>query len=272
MLEQKNILVIEDEDDVREVLAKRLRTVGYQVEAASNGLEALEKLKVFTPNLIILDLNMPKMGGVEFYQTICGVDTKPKFPVFVVTARANMEDFFKDFEVVGFKVKPFEIHQLLKEVRLVLDRKKQLIKQIEELGDVSRRFVHIIDSDQNELEKIRKTFKDFGYQVTTSHSGVQALEQIMDSPPDMVMVNLSLEDIPGDLFILKMHQFVKTEAVIGVLYAHRNYERKTAVLENIQKKSGVRVLQEYTEPVELLDAVNLIFKEVQKDKLEQEKW
>lgn len=273
MADIKNILVVEDEEVVAELFAKKLRNNGYGAQVANNGLEALEKLKTFKPDLIVLDLNMPKMGGVELYQKLCGADGKPTVPVFVVTARSNMEDFFRDFEVVGFKVKPFDASRLLNEVRLIFEKQEKKVKQVQELGDVGRIHLVIVDNDKDEIAKIIKQFRQFGFRdIEVIATGVEALEKMMDNPPDLALVNLVLPDIPGDALIFKLQQFVKTQSVICMLYAHRNYERKQAVLDTIEKKSGVRVLREYTDVEELLAAVNEILKELQKDKLEREKW
>jgi len=82
-------------------------------------------LKTITPDLIILDMNMPRMGGIEFYKNICGQDSKPRYPVFVLTARANMEKLFKEFEVAGFLAKPFEINQLIARIETITGKEKQ---------------------------------------------------------------------------------------------------------------------------------------------------
>lgn len=273
MPEVKNILVVEDEEVVAELFAKKLRNNGYGAQVANNGLQALDKLKLFKPDLIVLDLNMPRMGGVEFYQKICAANGKPLYPIFVVTARANMEELFKDFDVVGFKLKPFDASRLLNEVRVIFERQDKKARIMEDLGDIAKRYLVIVDNDKEESQKIFKQFKQFGYQdVEKISTGIEALEKMMDNPPDIALVNLALVDIPGDLLIFKLQQFIKTQSVICVLYAHRNFERKQVVLENIEKKTGVRVLREYTDPEELVNAVNEILKELQKDKLERNKW
>lgn len=273
MPEVRNILVVEDEDVVAELFAKKLRNNGYGAQVANNGLQALDMLKSFKPDLIILDLNMPQMGGVEFFQKVCGANGKPLYPVFVVTDRANMEEFFRDFEVVGFKLKPVDASRLLNEVRIIFECLDKKIKILEDLGDISKRYLVIVDNNKDESRKISKQFKQFGYQdVDVISTGVEALEKMMDNPPDIALVNLALGDIPGDLLIFKLQQFVKTQNVICVLYAHRNFERKQAVLENIERKTGVRVLREYTDAEELVSAVNEILRELQKDKLERDKW
>jgi len=121
MSPQNTVLVIDDELDLRELVKITLKIKGYHVETAGNGLEGLEKLATMAQALIILDINMPKMGGLEFYQKIC-VDGKSKYPVMVLTARANMEHLFKGVSVDGYMAKPFEIDDLLKEAAGIIER------------------------------------------------------------------------------------------------------------------------------------------------------
>ena len=106
---KKTILVIDDEVDLTHMLKFWLEREGYNAVTAGNGLEGLEKLRNLKPDLIILDVNMPKMGGIEFYHQICNGGGKPPFPIFVLTARANREEVFRDLAVDGFMSKPFEI-------------------------------------------------------------------------------------------------------------------------------------------------------------------
>ncbi len=122
---KKVILIIDDEKDLVEMLQFQFEAQGFQTITAQNGQEGLERLKTTTPDLIILDMNMPKMGGVEFYTHICGADSKPKYPVFVLTARANMEKLFKEFEVQGFMAKPFEINRLIAEIERIVNKEKK---------------------------------------------------------------------------------------------------------------------------------------------------
>ena len=104
---QRIILLIDDEVNLQQLMKITLKSRNYHVETANNGLEGLTKLETVKPDLIILDMNMPKMGGLEFYQKICDGNSRPKYPVLVLTARANMEQLFKQLNIDGFMAKPF---------------------------------------------------------------------------------------------------------------------------------------------------------------------
>ena len=124
------ILVVDDEEFLRENLKYVFEKRGYDVTLAADGVLGLKALETCTPDLIILDLNMPNMGGIEFFQQICEGD-RPKYPVLVLTARANMDSlykdfnmaqFFRDFNVDGVMSKPFELQVLVEQVAAIIDK------------------------------------------------------------------------------------------------------------------------------------------------------
>jgi len=118
------ILLVEDEKVLIETVTLRLQANGYEVISASDGFEGLEKAKKEKPDLIILDLMLPKMDGYK----VCGLlkaDTRyNKIPIIMFTARAQESDkkMGKEVGADAYITKPFEpqallekIHQLLKE-------------------------------------------------------------------------------------------------------------------------------------------------------------
>lgn len=122
---KKKILIIDDEIDLTQMLGFQFGALGFEVKTASDGLAALEVIGQFRPDLIILDINMPRMGGMEFYSKICDSNAKPLYPVLVLTARANIQGLFQDLHIDGFMIKPFEIDQLVNEAILIIKKRSQ---------------------------------------------------------------------------------------------------------------------------------------------------
>ena len=112
---QDRILIIEDEPDLRETLRDLLKMEGFNVAAAANGKEGLERLNEFElPCLILLDLMMPVMDGWQFLETL---DTSPewdpaKLPIVVVSAVADVSDVHERYGCMTVK-KPVKIEQIL---------------------------------------------------------------------------------------------------------------------------------------------------------------
>ncbi len=124
MTSKKRIMIIEDEVDLADMLKFQLVANDYEVFLAHNGADGLAKLAEAKPDLILLDLNMPKLGGVEFCQRIQTPDGHLKYPVLILTARANTEQIFKNYPIAGFMTKPFKIEELLNEIKTIVEKNK----------------------------------------------------------------------------------------------------------------------------------------------------
>jgi len=94
----KRILIVDDEEDIREYLKVALEDAGFEVETASDGLEALEICRRNPPDLISLDLVMPKHSGVKCYRELQKDKTLSKIPILTVTGHARDDLGKADFE------------------------------------------------------------------------------------------------------------------------------------------------------------------------------
>ncbi len=256
---EKTILVIDDEIDLQQLVKIALKSRGYKVETANNGLEGLAKLKTIKPHLIILDLNMPKMGGMEFYQEICDQANQPKYPVMVLTARANMAKLFMEFNIEGFKTKPFEIDELLDEVDAIIRKKFGTFKQIKVSGIERPARAFIVEGDQEMLKKLNTSFANTGYVVHSASSGVDAIERIYANPPDVALINLGLRDIAGDIIIMQLKRMPKTQYVKFILYSEQAGER-TIIIDKISRKEGIECFVQYSNIQQLINAANDLLK------------
>lgn len=255
--EQKVILVIDDEANLQQLMKVSLNSNDYHVETANNGIEGLAKLETLTPDLIILDMNMPRMGGVEFYEILCDGNTHPKYPVLVLTARANMEKLFKEVNIDGFMPKPFEIPELLREVERIIQKNSGSGFKITSSGSREPRKICIVEKDPETLNKIGSLFLAADYMVIPSQNGMEGIERITQAVPDIALVQLGLADISGDLVILRLKLMDKTKEVKYILYTEKNAE-KASVTKRIGEKEGIDCFIESTNPQDLLKAVNSV--------------
>lgn len=113
-----SILLVEDDKDLQEVLRDFLLDYGFYVVTASDGVTALKEIKKLPPDLIILDLNLPIMGG----ETVC-VEAKkmyPDVPIIILTAKDSTADVVRGLEDLGaddYIAKPFETEELLARIK-----------------------------------------------------------------------------------------------------------------------------------------------------------
>ena len=121
---RERILVVEDEKDVREMIRLNLKAAGFDVVEAGNGAEALALAKNDPPKVIILDLMMPEMSGIEVCRALRRNPATSRSPVLMLTAKSTEEDKVVGFEVGAddYVTKPFSPRELVLRVRAVARR------------------------------------------------------------------------------------------------------------------------------------------------------
>ena len=119
----KKILVIDDEQDLVELIKMRLETSGFEVVVAYDGQEGLTKAKKESPDLIILDLMMPKIDGYKVCRMLKFDEKYKKIPIILFTARAQESDKKTGQEVGAdaYITKPFEPQVLLEKIKELLE-------------------------------------------------------------------------------------------------------------------------------------------------------
>ena len=119
------VLVADDEEDIRALVAFRLDRAGYDVITAADGEEALTLATTRLPDLIVLDMMMPKANGLEVTRSLRGLDSTKDIPVILLTARAQEADVASGFEagVDDYVKKPFSPKDLQLRVQALLERR-----------------------------------------------------------------------------------------------------------------------------------------------------
>jgi DNA-binding response OmpR family regulator len=119
------ILVADDEEDLRELVAYRLTRSGYEVVPAGDGQEALQLARERTPDLMVLDVMMPRLDGYELTRRVRAEESLRSVPVILLTARSQESDVSRGFEVGAddYLRKPFSPDELVARVRAVLGRR-----------------------------------------------------------------------------------------------------------------------------------------------------
>lgn len=112
MRDEKRILVVDDDDAIRALVVTVLRRRGYRLDAARNGVDAVERLGTCQYSLIVLDLMMPRMSGYDVLDHLAGVPAVNRPLVLVLTAGMEPRSFDTSF-VVGMLHKPFDIELLV---------------------------------------------------------------------------------------------------------------------------------------------------------------
>lgn len=116
------ILVVDDDKTTRKILGIYLKAKGYTVVYAENGLDAMEKLGIESVNLVMTDLNMPYMDGIELTRTIRASEGLRHIPILMVTTEADEEEKQKaiDAGADGYLVKPVSADMVSQNIRTIL--------------------------------------------------------------------------------------------------------------------------------------------------------
>jgi chemosensory pili system protein ChpA (sensor histidine kinase/response regulator) len=120
-----SIMVIDDSITVRRVTSKILEKNHFNVILAKDGKEALEKLQIFTPNIILSDIEMPNMDGFELLKNLKNSDKYKKIPVIMITSRTadKHKNYAFELGVNGFLGKPYQEEELLEKINELLKTK-----------------------------------------------------------------------------------------------------------------------------------------------------
>ncbi|HEU5142730.1 MAG TPA: response regulator transcription factor [Solirubrobacterales bacterium] len=116
------VLVVEDDEEIAAVLRRSLRMEGYDVRGAGDGVEALDVATAYVPDLVVLDLGLPRMDGVEVCRRL---RAESDVPILMLTARTETGDRVDglDSGADDYLVKPFERQELLARIRALLRRR-----------------------------------------------------------------------------------------------------------------------------------------------------
>ena len=127
MMAKERILVVDDEEDILELIGYNLAREGYRTETAKDGETALEKARRDTPDLILLDLMLPGIDGLEVCRLLKGDPLTSSIPVMMLTAKGEDADIVAGLELGAddYITKPFSPRVLLARIRAVLRRERK---------------------------------------------------------------------------------------------------------------------------------------------------
>ena len=156
-----NILIVEDNLNIRKLMEIRLKSEGFNILLAENGIKALEVFEQNSIDLMIVDVMMPKMNGLQLVEELR--KTKNLVPVIMVTAKDTMEDKAKGF-LVGvddYITKPFNFDELTFRIKALLRRAKIVTEKKINIGDVVLDFNNLSITRMSTGEKVVMPKKEF---------------------------------------------------------------------------------------------------------------
>jgi two-component system KDP operon response regulator KdpE len=146
---QSRVLVVDDEDSVRSALARSLTLLGYLADSAASGLEALEMLRLNPYDVMVLDMRMPGMDGVEVMQQAC--DLYPDLSIVILTGHATLDSAIAAVRshAANYLLKPASVHDVAAAVASALQQRAVKLRR--------RHLLRVMRQALDEVRKIETT-------------------------------------------------------------------------------------------------------------------
>lgn len=163
------ILIIDDEENIRETVCEILELKGFEISSASNGKEGIAKAIEFKPDLIICDVMMPKMNGYETIKNVRKIKSLAHTPFVFLSAKTQKDDLRKGMNLGAddYLPKPFEIEELLEVIK----------KRIDRIENISFKYIKKENELFEVLQEQQKKLDVFSY--TNSHKVRGPLARLM---------------------------------------------------------------------------------------------
>lgn len=181
-MEKIKILVVDDNEEFCENMKDILEVKDYEVEVVYDGFSAIEIVKQKKFDIILLDIKMPIMNGLETYKKIKKIT--PDTKVFMITAYA-VEDLIKEAlkeGAFGVLRKPIDFNKLFDLIE----------KSLKSSG-----LIFIVDDDENLCENLKEILTHHNYVVTVAHNGVDAIEKVKEENFDIILLDMKLPILNG---------------------------------------------------------------------------
>ncbi len=200
--QDKVILVVDDEDNIRQFLAHELTKKGYRVIEASNGKEALDLTREQHPDLITLDVQMPDISGFDVTAVLKNDDETKDIPILIVSV---VEDKFKAYKLGAndYMTKPFDNEELVTKVnQLLIGTKKTVL---------------VVDDDRSLVKSVKYHLEHKGYSTCIAYDGAQALELIESHHPNIIVLDIVMPVMDGYEVIKRLKSKPETANIPIVL-------------------------------------------------------
>ena len=211
---EATLLVVDDNEHFMLLLKDFLSYEGFHVETARSGEEAEEQLATLSPDLIILDISMPGMGGIEFLKRISDDTGVPRHPVLVLTARSALRPFFEKLPIDAFLAKPCPEAVLASTIREILARH---MRKARAASAIPSRLM-LVEDDGGKAKVLQEFFLSAGFRVDVVESAGALLSAAPECQPDVILIKDSLPSMKGRVVAPLMGVMSSTRTIPILLY------------------------------------------------------
>lgn len=248
--DEKVILIIEDDENSRELLETTLILEGYRVVSVDNGKDAIELAKELRPFMITLDVMMPGMDGWEVLSRLKADEVTKDIPVIMITMIDEGQTGVVWGAVEHF-IKPIQKEKLMSAIeRIKAEYEKELLK------------VLIVDDEEAAVELLSGIVSDMGLKILTAYGGQEAIDIALKEHPDLIVLDMMMPEVNG-LDVVRTLKSQTTTSDISILICTAKYldkDDQMALEGNVlgvmqkgefNKEKLVRYVQELRKDIEI---------------------
>jgi adenylate cyclase len=248
------ILAVDDLPDNLEILRLRLETQGYKVATAADGFEAIQRVRDLQPDLVLLDVAMPRLDGLEAVRAIRADPALSATPIILVTAKADTTDVIKGLDAGGddYLTKPFEHAALLARVRSMLRQKRlhdQIGEQARELADWNRTLAERVAAQVDEIERMGRLRRFLAPQIADVILAAGGDDELASQRREVTLVFCDLRGFTA------FSETAEPEDVMGILRDYHDCLGKIVFSYGgtLERFAGDGLLVLFNAPIELFD-------------------
>ena len=207
----KKILITEDEPTTVAIVKRKLEEAGYAVAIARNGEEGLRVVYKESIDLIVTDVIMPIMDGVDFYKELKSKPKTARIPIIIITDKQVFRDSFKALGVQYFVPKPLNAQVLLQQIEFIF--RQQSMQQ-------KRGQVVIAGPNLPVVKRMGELLEADGCKVTLADDGADLLAKILHIKPEILLVDVLMEDFFTREIIKALRSFSSLRDLKILTYTH----------------------------------------------------
>lgn len=177
--DQKNILVVDDDANIRQLLRQQLEAEGYIIREAKDGIEAIAQVKKSAPDLIILDVMMPEMNGFDVAAVLKNDPKTMGIPIIILSIVEDKERGYR-LGIERYLMKPIETETLLHEIGTLISQ-----------GNSCKKIL-VVDEDLSTVKTLSEVLQAKGYSVVEVINAEELREKAMSVVPYMIVANANL--------------------------------------------------------------------------------
>lgn len=222
----KRILVVDDDAQLRLLLVDTLQTIGYEATGVADGMEALSSLRAQPADLVISDISMPRMNGIQLATQLR--QDYPEVGILLITGVATEETekhARRERLCDGYLAKPFRIDKIESMIESLLAQTPQ------PKGTPQGRRVLVVDDDPHFLDALVETVAMLGYEARGANDCESALEALKDGQYAMVLADVSMPEMNG-FDLLRTLKRLHPGLPVVIMTGHNLSEPATAMIKN----------------------------------------